>query len=388
MTSSNRSILRVAVVGCGALARSIHLPNLANDPNVELQLCCDMDSAIAESAAKEFGARRAETDWQRVITADDVDVIVLATHTNLRGALILPALAAGKPVYVEKPLSNSDAEMVSILQQSRDTGVPICVGHNRRSSPAVLAMREWVQKIDAQNLRGTPPSVDRSEGKIRVPEETSANLLLRVNDDVRSWKSWIFHDQEGIIFAEMVHFIDLALWLQKSPPVRVFAEGSQRGNFSVILRHADASLTTIQHSMVGHFDYPKELFEFTKGNITLALDQHLELRQTGLADEPTVQTFPVSIDWATVDGMRGYFTALDGERQLAIKENRSPRPINPNKGHAAHLRRFLQHVRGEGENPAPVESAIITTRIALKMLQSIQLGQPIPIGPSEWHLPE
>ena len=92
---------------------------------------------------------------------------------------------------------------------------------------------------------------------------------MRVNDDVRSWKNWAFYAEGGIMFGEMVHFVDLALLLNPSYPIRVFTEGSVRGNFTIIIRFADSSITTLVHSMVGNFDYPKELFEVSVHNITV-----------------------------------------------------------------------------------------------------------------------
>lgn len=378
---------RVAVVGCGALAQGAHLPNCAANPRVELVATCDLRADVAEECRDRFGARRAETDWRKVVAADDVDLCILATHTDLRGAFILPALEAGKPVYTEKPLAPNRDEMFAIVRASRRTGVPVCVGHNRRSSPAILEFKRLLDK--AAQSRGTPPSVDRSRGRAPIPEEAGRQLLFRINDDVRSWKDWIFWDREGIIFAEMVHFIDLALWFNPGRPVRVFAEGSPRGNFTIVLRFDDGSLTTFQHSMVGHFDYPKELLEASLRNVTLAMDQHVEVRQCGLADEPLLRTFPYDAKaaWAKETGMTGYLCSLEAERQAAAAENRPARWLSVDKGHARHLDRFLDHLEGKGENPCSVESAVPVNSLALKVLEAIRLGLPLAVGPADWHVP-
>ncbi len=372
---------RVAVVGCGMLAQSVHLPNVQANPRGELVAVCDLDPAIAEACRQTFGAARAETDWQRIVAADDIDVCILATHTNLRGAFIIPALEHGKAVYTEKPLAPDRAEMLAIVQAVRRTGRPVCVGHNRRSSPAMLEFRRLLTA--AQGTTGWPASVDRSAGRESLPEERGLQLLMRVNDDIRSWKEWIFTDDAGIMFAEMVHFLDLALWLNPGHPVRVFADGSPRGNFTLLLRFDDGALTTIQQTMVGHFDYPKELYEAATHNITIAMDHHIEVRQCGLADEPLLQTFPYAAvtTWAPEPGMTGYFHALDADLRHAA------RTIGVEKGHARHLDRFLTHLDGLGENPCPVDGAVAVNRIALKCLESARLGLPVAITPEDWHIP-
>lgn len=381
---------RIAVVGCGAFARMVHLPNIQANPRAELVMTCDQDQGLAEESRATFGARRASGDWREVVAADDVDVIVLATHTNLRRDLIVPALAAGKPVLVEKPLANSQEEMIEIVREVRRTGVPVCVGHNRRSSPGVLDLKRLLDKA-IQEGGALVPAVDRSAGGTRaeLPEERQIQLLIRVNDDCRSWVDWIYWDREGILFAEMVHFIDVALWLNPSPPVRVFAEGSARGNFTLLIRFQDGSLTTIQQGLAGHFDYPKELFEVTTRHVTLALDHHVELRQRGLADEPFRRVYPFGPipDGQSGEGIEGFHQAVTRAREATARRGGPPAYISPDKGHAAHLDRFLDCVEGRGPNPCDVADAVVVTRIALKLLDAIRLGMPLTVGPEDWHIP-
>jgi predicted dehydrogenase len=378
---------RVAVVGCGALAQSVHLPNVQRNKRIELVATCDMNASVAEQCRARFGAQRAETDWRKLIQDPEIDLFILATHTNLRGEFILPALKAGKPVYTEKPLAPSVEEMIKIVLTSRQAGIPVCVGHNRRSSPAMAEFKRLLEKARS-GVPSIAPTVDRMGARERLPEERQLQVLMRVNDDARSWKSWAFWD-EGILFTEMVHFIDMALWLNPGHPVRAFVEGSNRGNFTIILRFSDDSITTIQHTMVGHFDYPKELFEATANNITIAMDQHFEVRQFGMADEPMAQAFPYAADckWAGKASMSGYLQSLEKERRQAAKENRPARWLNVNKGHYEHLDRFLDHIEGRGENPCGIESAVPVTRVAMKLLESARLGFPVSVGPEDWHLP-
>ena len=355
---------------------------------MELVATCDINEDAARTCCEKYGAQRHETDWNDVVNASDIDLIVLATHTNLRGQLIVPALRAGKPVYTEKPLSASRNEMVEILRASRATAVPVCVGHNRRSSPAMLEFRRLVDKAKS-GVAATRPSIDRSGSRGPIPEESRLQVLMRVNDDARSWKDWIFSDEEGIMFAEMVHFIDLALWLNDAHPVRLFAEGSCRGNFTLILKFGDGSITTLQHTMVGNFDYPKELFEVTLNNITVAMDQHIEVRQLGMSDEPVLRTFPYAegCEWAEEQGMAGYMRSVEKEQRRALESGEPARFLDVNKGHYDHLDRFLDHIEGKGGNPCDVESAVPVNRIATKFLESARLGMPVAVGPEDWQLP-
>ncbi len=379
--------LRAAVVGCGALANSAHLPNIKKSDMFELQVACDSRADAAAAAATKYGAKRTSTDWHEVVAADDVDLIVLCTHTSLRGELICEALRQDKPVYTEKPLANSRAEMMEIFRAAEQTGVPVCVGHNRRSAPGVLEFKRLIEKARAEGAdRGA--IIDRNTGKrSRLAEEEQMQLLLRVNDDIRTWKLWIFEDQEGIILAEMVHFIDLALWLNASRPVEAFACGSPRGNFTEIIRFQDGSIATLQHSMVGNFDYPKELFEASLRNVTIALDHHMEVRQRGLESEPFRTCFH-GYPGANGDrqGIDVFHERVDLEQEAQGRGTTVDLPSVLTKGHREHLERFGQHILGNGSNPCPVTSAIVVTNIALKLLESCRLGIPVKIGPEDTDL--
>jgi predicted dehydrogenase len=379
---------RLAMVGCGAFARLYHLPIIAANPRAELAVTCDLNLDAAKDCADRFHAGKATIDWHEVIADPTVDAIILATHTNLRGELIIPALKARKPVFVEKPVANTDAEMVRIVRASRATGVPVCVGHNRRSSPAIHDLRRLLEKA-RKGAGGHLPSVDRSNGGRRapMPQESQTQILVRINDDCRTWVDWALTDAEGILFAEMVHFIDVAMWLMSPSPItRVFVEGSAQGNFALTMRFADGSVTTMHQTVCGHFDYPKELIEVTANHVTLAMEHHIELRQRGLEDEPFRRTYPFkSIDGRMENGgIEAFHRAVTETFEDARRTGGQPVFICPDKGHAGHIDRFLDCIEGKGENPCDVVDAVRVTRIALKLLESVRSGQPVAITDNDW----
>jgi len=139
----------------------------------------------------------------------------------------------------------------------------------------------------------------------------------------------------------------------------------------------------MQHTRIGNFNYPKELFEATTHYITLAMDQHIEVRQVGITDEPALQTFPYAegCEWAEKKGMTGYMLSLIEEQKRALSEGRLPRWINVNKGHYQHMNLFLDCVEGKGPNPCDVESAVPVNRLAMKFLESAASGLPVALGP-------
>ena len=219
--------------------------------------------------------------------------MVLATTHSLRAEFIEAAAKKGKPVYVEKPMAGTPQEIGRILRVVRESGIPFCVGHNRRSAPATHDALAILNRLRAQSQL-TPWRFDRnSHLRPSMPEEAQTMVLMRINDDVLSWKPWAFAD--GAIINEMCHFIDLAnLFMGDLVPRQVYTMGSLRMNFTILIRYSDGSLATLAHSATGTLDYPKEMVEITCKGAMIAIDHMSELRVAGVEDEPFRRGLPVA----------------------------------------------------------------------------------------------
>jgi predicted dehydrogenase len=145
--------LGVAVIGAGMAGRShaagyrsattCYGPGL---PPVDLVAVADLNPAFAEDTARRFGYARAETSWEAIAEAPDIDVVSVVVANHLHREVVEGLLAAGKHVLCEKPFAPTvpDAEaMVAAAEAAPHlrTGV----GFTFRRSPAVSAVRERVQ---------------------------------------------------------------------------------------------------------------------------------------------------------------------------------------------------------------------------------------------------
>src|SRR3990172_722809 len=108
--------LKVGVVGCGAIARAIHLPNIKNCPEVELLWCCDLNKDVLLRVKETFHPLRVTTDSQEVAADRECDMVIIATpHVARKGEIRLFA-EAGKHIYVEKPMALTLEELREILE--------------------------------------------------------------------------------------------------------------------------------------------------------------------------------------------------------------------------------------------------------------------------------
>ncbi|NAZ75002.1 Gfo/Idh/MocA family oxidoreductase [Kineococcus sp. T13] len=146
----------VAVIGAGMAGRA-HLAGYRNAPTltggaygedlpaVRLVAVADAHAPFAEAAASRYGYERAETSWQAIAEADDVDAVSVAVANHLHREVVEGLLAAGKHVLCEKPLAPSvaDAEAM-VAAAAAHPDLVAAVGFTFRRSPAINAVREQV----------------------------------------------------------------------------------------------------------------------------------------------------------------------------------------------------------------------------------------------------
>jgi predicted dehydrogenase len=119
---------------------------------IELTAICGRDAAAVERACALFGWSRAETDWRKIATAPDIDIVDVGAGNDTHCEMALAALQAGKAVICEKPLARNLAEARLMLAAARRSGAVHMVCHNYRRIPAIALAR---QMIEAGELGGS-----------------------------------------------------------------------------------------------------------------------------------------------------------------------------------------------------------------------------------------
>ena len=315
--------LRFAVIGCGSVAQAQHLPNIVKSPRMELAVCVDTDDRVLAECTELFKPRRITHDYGEAIADPRVDVICLCTTEKLRLPVIELAARAGKPVYVEKPLATTLGEMREIQEVVHRSGIPFCVGHNRRASPAMVD----AQRIFRQHMTNPQPCPWRwkrePDALPNLPDEGVPSAIVRINDDWHSWKAWVFDKTQaphGPMLFEMTHFTDVCNWFLAEPPIEVTAVETGMLNLAVIIRYQNGALATIVIGSNGTFGYCKELYEFMGGGAYLAIDHMLEVRIAGIEGAPVKTTYPMLDDRHPTVGIEGGVSGWLAKKQAACAE--------------------------------------------------------------------
>ncbi|NUQ01284.1 MAG: Gfo/Idh/MocA family oxidoreductase [Armatimonadetes bacterium] len=112
-----------------------------------MKALCGRDEAGVTAAAAKMGWETTETDWRKLVTRDDIDLVDICTpsgpsHTEIA----LAAAEAGKHVFCEKPLAASLDDARAMLQAVEKAGVKHMVNFNYRRCPAVALAKRMIEE--------------------------------------------------------------------------------------------------------------------------------------------------------------------------------------------------------------------------------------------------
>ncbi|MFC1526277.1 Gfo/Idh/MocA family oxidoreductase [Candidatus Latescibacterota bacterium] len=382
--------LNFAVVGCGMLARSQHIPNIARSERAVLHTCCDIDEDALAVCRCDWPEARTVTEYTEAVRDPEVQVVVLTTTEAVRLPVIEVCAEAGKPVYVEKPLSGTLEELAQIEEVVTRAGIPLCVGHNRRSSPAMLdAYRIFRDHMASGTV--CPWRFDREGADQRppLPDDGAPAMTVRINDDWYTWKGWVFDEEQsryGPMLFEMTHFTDLCNLFMGTEPLQVIAMEGGMLNHGVVIRYEGGGIATITMGGNGTFGYPKELYEICGRGGIVVVDHMLEVRTAGVEGAAPRQVYPMIHDRHSGLGQEGgLFGWLEKKRQ-ACREAAEKGDTSliftaePDKGHVRALERFIDQVLGQGPEVCGVRDAALATRVAFAAIQSAETGAAVSVS--------
>lgn len=125
------SKLRVAVIGCGSIAKYRHLIEYDQNTNVEIVAVCDIVEDRVNETAEKYNAK-AFTNYEEVLKLDEVDAISVCLPNYLHAPVSIAALKAGKHVLCEKPMATSRAEAKAMIEAAEKNNKKLMIAHNQR----------------------------------------------------------------------------------------------------------------------------------------------------------------------------------------------------------------------------------------------------------------
>ncbi|TLY27642.1 MAG: Gfo/Idh/MocA family oxidoreductase [Ignavibacteria bacterium] len=162
---------------------------------------CDRDKSRAKMIAERFGFTRYYSDYQQMLAKEDLAAIDVCTTTDAHLPITLAALAAGKDVFVEKPIARRYDEAVQMAEAAKQAKRKLMVGMNNRFRPDTMILKSFVEKGEL--------------GKIFYAKAGWLRKLSTTNP-------WITQKDKsgGGVFLDLgIVMLDLVLWMLGFPPV-------------------------------------------------------------------------------------------------------------------------------------------------------------------------
>jgi len=261
------SKVRVAIVGCGGIAKGKHLPGLSKLDNADLVAFCDIIPERAQEVAAKYGVPGAKvyTDYKELIAAGITDVIHVCTPNASHAPITIAALEAGNHVMCEKPMAKTAADAKAMVQASKRTGKKLCIGYNSRYRGDTRYLKSRIERGDL--------------GEIYFAK---AHAIRR-----RAVPTWgVFLDEEqqggGPLIDIGTHALDLTLWLMDNyKPKRVlgsvFRKLADTENAANAFGPWDPKQFTVEDSAFGYITFENG------ATIFLESSWALNTRETGEA---------------------------------------------------------------------------------------------------------
>ncbi len=199
--------LGVAVVGLGIGEQ--HARMYAALPSCQVRLLIDLDRSRAENLAGVFHGSDASQDFDDALRRDDIDVVSIASFDDAHFDQVMRSLAAGKHVFVEKPLCRT-ADELERIRAALDANASLHLASNLVLRGADLY--RWLRDEIAAGAFGEIYAFDGDY------------LYGRLHKITEGWRGDT--DDYSVMLGGGIHMIDLMLWLTGQRPVSVQAVGN------------------------------------------------------------------------------------------------------------------------------------------------------------------
>jgi predicted dehydrogenase len=154
--------IRWGIIGCGDVTEVKSGPGFQKATGSALVAVMRRDAARAEDYARRHGVPRWYSDAGALVRDPEVDAVYVATPPASHQQYTGLAAAAGKPVYVEKPMARDHGECLAMIETCRRAGVPLFTAYYRRGLPRFARVKALVDEGTIGTVRAAAICVHRS----------------------------------------------------------------------------------------------------------------------------------------------------------------------------------------------------------------------------------
>ena len=192
--------LRIGVIGLGWFGE-IHCEAILGVPNLELAALCTRTPERLKALSAKFGVTKTFRDYREMLADPDLDAVSIVTMWDQHTDPTLAALAAGKHVFLEKPMASTIADCNKIIAAAKKARGILQIGHICRFNPRYRMAK---QAIDS----GKIGKIVAMSSRRNIPAAWTPEILNKI----------------GPIVGDSIHDTDLMLWFTGDRVASAYAQ--------------------------------------------------------------------------------------------------------------------------------------------------------------------
>ena len=316
------------IIGCGDVCEVKSGPAFNKVASSKLVAVMRRNRDKAKDYAQRHGVAKYYDDAAELLNDPEINAIYIATPPSSHESYLEMALKAGKPVYVEKPVTVNSVSLERMMAMEEQYDGKVSVAHYRRGLPLFIKIKQLVNegaigKVKLILLRTLQPPVSK------IITQTDDNW--RINPEISG--GGLFHDLSP-------HQLDIMYWIFGTPQ-EVHVQAANQGKL-----YNAPDLTMVQIAFANNI-YFNGVWDF---NVT----------ETATADSCEVIGDKGTIRFSFFRVSTIELTTVDGTKTVELEY-----PINIQQPHINDVVKFF---RGEGSNPCTLEEALVTMGIMDKAI--------------------
>jgi predicted dehydrogenase len=316
------------IIGCGDVCEVKSGPAFHKVANSKLVAVMRRNLDKAKDFAQRHGVPKYYADAAKLISDPEINAIYIATPPSSHESYLEMALKAGKPVYVEKPVTVNSASVERMIGMEKRYDGKVSVAHYRRGLPLFNKIRQLVNdgtigKVKLILLRTLQPTVSK------VITQTDDNW--RINPEISG--GGLFHDLSP-------HQLDIMYWIFGEPQ-QAYAQTANQGKL-----YNAPDLTMVQ------LEFANDIYFNGVWNFNVA-------------EAATTDSCEIVGDKGSIRFSFFRVSTIELTTSAGIETFELEYPVNIQQPHINNVVKFF---RGEGANPCSLEEALVTMEVMDKAI--------------------
>ena len=314
-------MISLGIIGAGRIGK-VHAQSIMNHiASARLKTVADpFMNEETETSLRALGVSDCTKDYKKILNDPEIDAVLICSSTNTHADISLEAIAVGKHVFCEKPVSQDIAKIRQVMEKLKGTKLKYQVGFNRRFDHNFEAVRAAVAQGDV--------------GDVHIVRITSRDPAPPPPE---------YAAVSGGMFLDMtIHDFDMVRYLTASDVVEVFANGAvlvdpligKAGDIDtavISLKMANGALAVIDNSRKAAYGYDQRAEVFgSKGQASVSNDTNSSLilsSETGIHAEKPLYFFLERYMASFTKEVRMFVQAIEQDSAVPIDINDGLQPV-------------------------------------------------------------